>query len=446
MIDIHELRRLAQAASHPTTKGRWVRLFGERTVYDRMEDGCRGIPVVSTDKHPPSSFEAACLDFIAAVNPAVINSLLDRLEAAESDAIEQARLNGMGSEREAALMSKLEAAEKERDFAKTEIARLHDDIRELTDERALDEEERELWAAIKAKSAEKENAKLREALVEKVVSETMLRDLSIRNGSIHASFDGGAMHLLVDAFVEQFVESGATNYIEMQFHSNVTGPLVVTLQRVNGKTAHQLRAEAEKERDALRLELTDLRNSMTFRTALIGRIESEREDLHALIATVKKQVSAEFRLRMKKEIECNALRAEIEAMRRQEPVAWARKLGLDLPSTSCVTDLKYRPSHIPESAYISLYASPGAQPAPSHALDDNATIAGLESAVTHLSVLLDSFRALLVEVNDVCGRDGHGGQLEDGESEIIDKVRAAISMTEAPPAQKEKRNEYRIRT
>ena len=37
---------------------------------------------------------------------------LGRLEAAESDALEQARLNGMDSEREAALMAKLEAAEK----------------------------------------------------------------------------------------------------------------------------------------------------------------------------------------------------------------------------------------------------------------------------------------------------------------------------------------------
>ena len=33
------------------------------------------------------------------------------------------------------LAARLEAAEKERDFAKAEIARLHDDIRELTDER-----------------------------------------------------------------------------------------------------------------------------------------------------------------------------------------------------------------------------------------------------------------------------------------------------------------------
>ena len=42
-------------------------------------------------------------------------ALRTRLEAAESDALEQARLNGVGGEREAALIAKLEAAEKERD-------------------------------------------------------------------------------------------------------------------------------------------------------------------------------------------------------------------------------------------------------------------------------------------------------------------------------------------
>ena len=121
MIDTNKLRRLAQAAMHPVTKGRWMRLFGERTVYDRMEDGCRGIPVVSTDKHPPSSFEAACLDFIAAANPAAVSEILDRLEAAESDGLEQARLLGMSGEREAALLSKLEAAEKERNALRAKI-------------------------------------------------------------------------------------------------------------------------------------------------------------------------------------------------------------------------------------------------------------------------------------------------------------------------------------
>ena len=45
------------------------------------------------------------------------------------------------------------------------------------------------------------------------------------------------------------------NYIEMRFHNEATGPLLLTLQRVNGKTPHQLRTEAEKERDILRAKV-----------------------------------------------------------------------------------------------------------------------------------------------------------------------------------------------
>ena len=49
-------------------------------------------------------------------------------------------------------------------------------------------------------------------------------------------------------------------------------------------------------------------------------------------------------LRKEAAAEITRLRAKIEEMERQEPVAWARKLGLDVPSFGCVTDLKYRPS------------------------------------------------------------------------------------------------------
>ena len=45
------------------------------------------------------------------------DALRVKAESADSECLEQARLNGMGSEREAALMAKLEAAEKERDNA-----------------------------------------------------------------------------------------------------------------------------------------------------------------------------------------------------------------------------------------------------------------------------------------------------------------------------------------
>ena len=75
MIDIKELRRLVQAAL--------------------------------------SKMNARDPEFASSVTPLAVLELLDRLEAAESECLEQARLNGMGSEREAALMAKLEAAEKD---------------------------------------------------------------------------------------------------------------------------------------------------------------------------------------------------------------------------------------------------------------------------------------------------------------------------------------------
>ena len=75
-IDTKHLRTLAEAA----TPGPWMRLFGERTVYDRMEDGGRGIAIVRSDYSPPTQKEAANIDYIAACSPDVVLALLDALE------------------------------------------------------------------------------------------------------------------------------------------------------------------------------------------------------------------------------------------------------------------------------------------------------------------------------------------------------------------------------
>ena len=55
-------------------------------------------------------------------------------EAAESECLEQARLNGMGSEREAALMAKLEAAEKERDALRAKSEQMEKRLRLILEE------------------------------------------------------------------------------------------------------------------------------------------------------------------------------------------------------------------------------------------------------------------------------------------------------------------------
>lgn len=71
------------------------------TILRQLNEWRRG-----TDIDPPAPLAVG-----EAIDAAI--AMIDRLEAAESDALEQARLSGMGASREASLMAKLEAAEKE---------------------------------------------------------------------------------------------------------------------------------------------------------------------------------------------------------------------------------------------------------------------------------------------------------------------------------------------
>lgn len=103
-------------------------------------------------------------------------------------------------------------------------------------------------------SLESENAALREQLSARVMDETVVTELHLRDG-MHLGIEGGACRLLAESFAEQFVESGALNYLEMTLESRRAMPgerFVVTMQRCAGKTPHQLRAEAERELAELR--------------------------------------------------------------------------------------------------------------------------------------------------------------------------------------------------
>lgn len=63
-----------------------------------------------------------------------------------------------------------------------------------------------------------------------------------------------------------------------------------------------------------------------------------------------------------------------------------------------------------------------------------ATLAGLEASTGHLSAIVDQQRALLAEVEDVFGRDERGIPFEDGDSMLIDKVRAHLACIATPQA------------
>ena len=57
--------------------------------------------------------------------------------------------------------------------------------------------------------------------------------------------------------------------------------------RISYQSSEQAARAAYEECMRLRAELTDLRNSMAFRTSLIGRIEAERDALQAKIEAQK---------------------------------------------------------------------------------------------------------------------------------------------------------------
>lgn len=88
-----------------------------------------------------------------------------------------------------------------------------------------------------------ENAVLRKQLSQRVLDETVVHELAIKDGGLYAGIQGGAAGLLAMSFGDTLLEYGAENYVEMQF-TYKGERLTVTLQRQQGLTPHQLRVQA----------------------------------------------------------------------------------------------------------------------------------------------------------------------------------------------------------
>lgn len=95
--------------------------------------------------------------------------------------------------------------------------------------------------------------------------------------------------------------------------------------------------------------------------------------------------------------------------------------------------LGYVERHTPNLVYTEI-AKAVAAPQPAHDQGLIATLAGLEASTGHLSAIVDQQRALLAEVEDVFGRDERGIPFEDGDSMLIDKVRAHLACIATPQA------------
>lgn len=103
---------------------------------------------------------------------------------------------------------------------------------------------RRLHAALAA--AEAENDLLRQHAAKQINDSTLLTGINIGNGSMDIGMQGGAARVLAESFFDQFIESGAENFLEVRFDSQEKLPgksMVVTLQLVDGLTPAQKIAE-----------------------------------------------------------------------------------------------------------------------------------------------------------------------------------------------------------
>lgn len=118
------------------------------------------------------------------------------------------------------------------------------------------------WLRGRVAELEREVDQQRDIAADAVAGGTRILDIAIENGGLSLALEGGGVQLLAEILAKQYADSEAVNYLQLSFTSQHSAPgesFVVTVQRVAGKTAHELRAEAEADRDRLRAENEALR-------------------------------------------------------------------------------------------------------------------------------------------------------------------------------------------
>jgi len=199
--------------------------------------------------------------------------------------------------------------------------------------------------------------------------------------------------------------------------------------------------------EGLRIEQIEFRRGIAKQA--IEALQAENGQLHASLQSARTAFEQVCKHR-------DALQAKLDELQRQEPVAHQFQTEIDKKWHNFIDAEHYH--HTVDDGRLpirALYAAPKA--AVSHPktettpategvaitsesaanavqpdFSDQATIAGLEASIGHLSALVNEQLLLLEEVNDNLGVDGLGAELDDDQSPTIAKVRAHLAVM-APP-------------
>lgn len=85
------------------------------------------------------------------------------------------------------------------------------------------------------------------SIEEYVTEQAFLTGMAPSGEGFGVSLNGMACQMLAASFAGQFVGSGAVNFLEVNMEHQEIGPFAVTIQRHQGKTPGQMKAEVEQQ-------------------------------------------------------------------------------------------------------------------------------------------------------------------------------------------------------
>jgi len=120
-----------------------------------------------------------------------------------------------------------------------------------------------------------------------------IKSLEVKDGGLSCSLDGPEMaRIIATSFWDMLTENKADNYVEMTFAApeKPLKKVIVIVRKVFGKTPHDLRVQAEAERDAALAEIAALKGQVE---SMRPVVEAVRELLAAKVAMLS-AISADF--------------------------------------------------------------------------------------------------------------------------------------------------------
>jgi len=92
-----------------------------------------------------------------------------------------------------------------------------------------------MWPFSKIKQQKAIIAQLEDKVARAMVGQIRLEDLNISERGVEMKLNGSPLHLFANAWIEQFKQSGAANYLEIEFYSQEDFErYMLILQRSNG--------------------------------------------------------------------------------------------------------------------------------------------------------------------------------------------------------------------